>query len=135
MSDHQQDEPVELGIGLPTAVAIIDAARAAEDLAEDAVGEDMQDAETPEDEPAELDDSLRGLIDGLNEEEQATLIGLTWVGRGDYDASEWPEVMRLARERNVAGTAAAYLMDTEMLGDLLSEGLAALGHPAEAEER
>ena len=126
---------MELGIGLPTAVAIIDAARAAEELAEDAVGEDMQDAETPEDEPAELDDSLRGLIDGLNEEEQATLIGLTWVGRGDYDASEWPEVMRLARERNVAGTAAAYLMDTEMLGDLLSEGLAALGHPAEAEER
>ena len=82
-----------------------------------------------------MDGSLRGLIDDLNEEEQATLIALTWIGRGDYEASEWREALRLARERNADATAAKYLSETEMLGDLLSEGAAALGHPAEVEER
>lgn len=79
--------------------------------------------------------ALAGMIDDLNEQEQATLIALTWIGRGDYDVSEWAEALRLARERNANATAAKYLVETEMLGDLLSEGLAALGHPAEEEER
>lgn len=137
MSDNQQDpdEPIEIGISMPTLIAIIDGARAAEELDEEALNEEMQDKETPEDDPAEMGETLRGLIDDLNEEEQATLIALTWVGRGDYEASEWTEVLRLARERNAAGTAATYLIETEMLGDLLSEGLAAIGHPAEEVER
>lgn len=129
------DEPIELGISMPTLVAIIDNARAAEEWDEEATNEEMQDKETPEDDSSEMGNTLRGLIDDLNEEEQATLIALTWVGRGDYDVSEWAEVMRLARERNAAGTAGSYLVETEMLGDLLSEGLAAIGHPAEEVER
>ena len=135
MSDTPQDEPIELGIAMPTIVAIIDAARAMEEMDEEAINEEVQDTETPEDGSGDMDDILRGLIDDLNEEEQATLIALTWIGRGDYDVSEWPEALRLARERNAAATAAKYLVETEMLGDLLSEGLAALGHPAEEEER
>jgi len=135
MSDTPQDEPVELGISLATVVAIIDTARASEELEEEAENEEMQDKETPEDDPSEMGEGLRGLIDDLNEDEQATLIALTWIGRGDYEVSEWPEALRLARERNAGATAAKYLVETEMLGDLLSEGLAALGHPAEDEER
>ena len=137
MSDTSpmRDEPVELAIAMPTLVAIIDAARATEELDEEAINEEMQDKETPEDGSEAMDGSLRGLIDDLNEEEQATLIALTWIGRGDYEASEWRTALRLARERNVDATAAKYLSETEMLGDLLSEGAAALGHPAEVEER
>jgi anthranilate phosphoribosyltransferase len=134
MSDTPDEAP-ELGITMPTVVAIIDAARAAEELDEEATNEEMQDKETPEDDPSEMGEGLRGLIDDLNEEEQATLIALTWVGRGDYDASEWAEALRLARERNATGTAAKYLVEMEMLGDLLSEGLAAMGSPAEEVER
>ena len=129
------DEAPELGINMPTVVAIIDAARAAEELDEEATNEDMQDKETPEDDPGEMGETLRGMIDDLNESEQAALIALTWIGRGDYDASEWSEALRLARERNAAGTAAKYLVEMEMLGDLLSEGLAAMGSPAEEVER
>ena len=128
-------EPVELAISMVTAVAVIDAARTAEELDEEATNEDMQDKESPEDDAGQLGDGLRGLIDDLNEEEQATLIALTWIGRGDYAAGEWEEALRLARDRNADGSAAKYLVETEMLGDLLSEGLAALGHVAEAEER
>ncbi len=134
MSDTPDDMP-ELGIPMPTVVAIIDAARAAEELDEESSNEEMQDKETPEDDPGEMGEGLRGLIDDLNEEEQATLIALTWVGRGDYEVGEWAEALRLARERNAAGTAAKYLVETEMLGDLLSEGLAAMGRPAEEVER
>ena len=134
-STKQPDEPVELGISLATVVDIIDLARVGEELDEEGINEDVQDKETPEDDPGEMGESLRGLIDDLNEEEQATLIALTWIGRGDYDVAEWAEALRLARERNAGGTAAKYLVETEMLGDLLSEGLAALGHTAEGEAR
>ena len=134
-SNSPADEPVELAISMLTVVAVIDAARAAEELDEEAANEDMQDKETPEDDPGEMSDGLRGLIDDLNEDEQATLIALTWIGRGDYEPTEWKEALRLARERNAGGTAGKYLVETEMLGDLLSEGLAALGHVAEEEER
>ena len=49
-------------------------------------------------------------------------------GRGDYDALEWKEVLRLAKER---GDAAEYLTNMELFGDYLSEGVAAFGYLAE----
>ena len=35
-------------------------------------------------------EELRELIDDLNVDEAAELVALVWVGRGDYDAAEWP---------------------------------------------
>ncbi|RVC39822.1 DUF3775 domain-containing protein, partial [Mesorhizobium sp. M4A.F.Ca.ET.090.04.2.1] len=45
------------------------------------------------------EEELRELIDDLNVDEAAELIALAWVGRGDYDASEWADALAAARER------------------------------------
>jgi hypothetical protein len=133
MSDRTDpDDEVDLIVSLATIAGIIDAARAVGELQEEAANEDVQDEEVPdENDPDALADSLKGLIDELNEDEQAALIALTWIGRGDYDSSQWEEALRLARERNEAGTAPEYLTNMELLGDYLSEGVAAFGLPAE----
>ena len=126
------EDEVDLVVSLDTIVGIIDAARSVGELQEESTNEDLQDPEVGDDvDPDGLEGTLKGLIDELNEDEQAALIALTWIGRGDYDTSEWKELLRLAKERNEAGTAAAYLMGMEMFGDYLSEGVAAFGFSAE----
>ena len=127
---------MDLGIGLDTVAAIIDSARAVEELEEDEANEDLQDEENPDDnDPEAMAEALEERIDSLNEDEQAALIALAWVGRGDHEAEDWAEALRLARERNENGSASTYLMGMDMLGDLLSEGLAAFGVSAEEIER
>ena len=32
---------------------------------------------------------LRGFIDRMDEEEQAALVAVMWIGRGAFDADEW----------------------------------------------
>ena len=103
MSDRPEDDDVDLGITTPTVVSIIDAARAVDEMEEDESNEDLQDEENPEDsDPDALAEALEEQINALNEDEQAALIALAWVGRGDYDAEDWEEALRLARERNEA---------------------------------
>ncbi|MFC0407297.1 DUF3775 domain-containing protein [Roseomonas elaeocarpi] len=135
MSDRPErddDEDFDLGIAVPTVVGIIDTARQVDEMEEDVENEDMQDEEAPDDsDPDGLAEMLEEQIDALNEDEQVALIALAWVGRGDYETDDWEEALRLARERNERGGAAAYLMGLEMLGDLLSEGLSAFGIAAE----
>jgi hypothetical protein len=132
MSDSAENGDFELPIAVEVVVGIIDAARAVDELEEDEENEEMQEPDAPDDSgPEGLEGVLRGLIDDLNEDEQAALITLTWIGRGDRDASEWNEAFALAKERNAEGPAADYLVGMEMLGDLLSEGLAAFGIIAE----
>jgi hypothetical protein len=133
MSDRTDpDDDTDLIVSLATIAGIIDAARASGELQEEAANEDVQDEEVPdESDPDALAGSLKGLIDELNEDEQAALIALTWIGRGDYDASQWDEALRLARERNEDASAASYLGDMELFGDYLAEGVAAFGLPAE----
>ncbi|MBX3598500.1 MAG: DUF3775 domain-containing protein [Rhizobiaceae bacterium] len=69
---------------------------------------------------------LRALIEDLNEDEASELVALAWIGRGDFDASEWTEALAAARQRSPKRTA-RYLMGMPMLGDYLEEGLEALG--------
>ena len=71
-------------------------------------------------------EELRELIADLNVDEAAELIALAWLGRGDYDATEWSEAVSEARQRNVRKTA-EYLLGMPMLGDWLEEGLEAIG--------
>src|ERR1700757_1627164 len=35
---------------------------------------------------------LAAIIRGLNEDEQVDLVALTWLGRGDGDLADWPEI-------------------------------------------
>jgi hypothetical protein len=75
------------------------------------------------------EEELREVIAGLNEDERHDLIGLVYIGRGDLEPEEWVEAVRLAREREDASSVptADWLLGIPNLGDLLDEGLAALG--------
>lgn len=70
---------------------------------------------------------LRALIGDLNVDESAALIALAWIGRGDFDATEWADAVAEAQERGAGRKAARYLMGMPMLGDWLEEGLEAMG--------
>ncbi len=70
---------------------------------------------------------LRALINDLNVDEAAELIALAWIGRGDFDASEWEDVVAEARQRGQGRRASSYLLGMPMLGDWLEEGLEAIG--------
>lgn len=69
---------------------------------------------------------LHELISDLNVDEAAELVALAWLGRGDYDASEWQDAVAEARARSNRRTA-KYLLGMPMLGNWLEEGLDALG--------
>ena len=70
------------------------------------------------------EDQIRGVIEGLNVDEQAELVALVWVGRGDFEPEEWPVAIRRAHERSLHATS-RYLMGIPNVGDLLEEGLSA----------
>lgn len=69
---------------------------------------------------------LKAFLDDLNEDEQAEMVALVWLGRGDYDAQDWETILTEARERHT-GPTTEYLLGTPLLPDLLEEGLNALG--------
>ena len=69
---------------------------------------------------------MRAFIGGLNEDEQADLVALAWIGRGTYTAEQFDEAAATARaERNTP--TETYLLGIPLLGDYLSEGLEQMG--------
>ena len=76
------------------------------------------------DNPARLE--LYEAIESLSDDEQAVLVALVWIGRGDMDAGEWEGAVSLATERR-RGPTVDYLMGIPLLGDYLSDGAAAVG--------
>ncbi len=129
MPPRSEDEEFDLGISLESVAAIVDAARAVQEGEESgalAREEDEEEGLDAEDEENMDEDALRAFIADLNEDEQASLIALAWIGRGDYSGEEWEEARTLAKERNIRDPA-EYLLGIEMLGDMLEEGLAELG--------
>lgn len=78
---------------------------------------------------------LHDFIDGLNEDEQASLVALMWIGRESFEAEELAEAMTTARAERSSPTA-DYLMGEPRLADLLEAGLDALGiSPGEIEDQ
>ncbi|WP_224824980.1 DUF3775 domain-containing protein [Cognatishimia sp. MH4019] len=69
---------------------------------------------------------LRGFIDNLNEDEQASLVAVMWIGRDSFDADDLEEAKATAREEATTPTA-DYLLGTPHLADHLENGLDALG--------
>lgn len=69
-------------------------------------------------------------IDSLNEDEQAHLVALTWVGRGTFDPSEFNEAVEMARQEKINPTS-EYLLGIPLLADYLENGLELLGYPVE----
>jgi hypothetical protein len=80
------------------------------------------------------EEELREVIAGLNEDERHDLIALVYVGRGDLEPEEWVEAVRLAREREDRGSlsTADWLLGIPNLGDLLDEGINAMGRSCAA---
>jgi hypothetical protein len=69
---------------------------------------------------------LRSAINSLSTDDQAILVALAWIGRGDFSAAEFDRAVVMAFERHAAETA-GYLMGLPLLGDLLELGAAACG--------
>lgn len=73
---------------------------------------------------------LKAFIDGLNIDEQVSLVALVWVGRGTYESDELAEAMTTARSERVNKTS-AYLLGVPLLAEYLEEGLQKLDYSAE----
>jgi len=69
-------------------------------------------------------------IAALNEDEQASLVALVWVGRGTYSADELEEAIETARAERTNPTE-DYLLGIPLLADFLEEGLEKLGYSIE----
>lgn len=65
-------------------------------------------------------------IAGLDERQQAELVALFWIGRGDFEPEEWEEAVTEAADRREVSTS-VYLMGQPLLGTMLVEGLERLG--------
>lgn len=66
---------------------------------------------------------ITAVISDLNDDAQADLVALMWLGRGD---GSWRELRDLAAQEHTDATA-QYLCGTPLLADYLLAGLAALG--------
>jgi hypothetical protein len=79
-------------------------------------------------------EEVEGFIDALNDDEQAHLVALAWIGRGTYEADELQEAADMALAEH-ANETARYLLGMPLLPDYLEEGLEKLGiSPQEVED-
>lgn len=76
---------------------------------------------------------LRAFIEGLNEDEQASLVAVMWIGRETFGPDELEEAIDTARVEKT-GPTARYLLGVPLLADFLEDGLDALGISVEDAE-
>jgi len=72
--------------------------------------------------PAGMRDEAAAMIDSLNVDEQAELVALTWIGRGDYEPPELEVAVKEAKER-ARGPASGLLFEIEAFPSHLENGL------------
>ena len=78
-------------------------------------------------------DELKGFIRDLNEDEQASLVALAWIGRGSFGPEELDEALATARAERTNRTD-DYLLGMPLLPDYLEEALDRLGYSVEDAE-
>lgn len=61
-------------------------------------------------------------VEDLEPDQQAELVALMWIGRGDMEPEEWEEALELAADRH-EGATAEYLLSHPHVADYLDEGL------------
>ena len=66
-------------------------------------------------------DELRKEIMGLNERQQAELVALLWIGRGDAEPDAWEVTVQMARERGDTPTE-HYLLGQPLAAEHWEEG-------------
>lgn len=73
---------------------------------------------------------FKSTVEDLEPDQQAQLVALFWVGRGDYTVEEWDDAVKEAgRLRN--RRTAEYLIAHPLLADDFEEGLEQLGYSCE----
>jgi Protein of unknown function (DUF3775) len=78
-----------------------------------------------EDEDARRREAVE-FVAGLNVEEQTDLLALIWLGRGDYELSEWDAALTEAEAR-IAARDPDYMIGDAALAEYLGDGLEAFG--------
>lgn len=76
---------------------------------------------------------LTAFIENLNDDEQAHLTAIAWVGRGSFDAEDYAEAVMTARSEKTTPTS-DYLMGMPHLAENLEAGLDAMGIDVDGEE-
>ncbi|MER5173137.1 DUF3775 domain-containing protein [Thioclava sp. GXIMD2076] len=76
---------------------------------------------------------LKGFIAAMNEDEQADLTAIMWIGRDTYDAEDLEDAIEMARTEASVPTA-EYLLDNPLLAEHLELGAEALGIDLEEAE-
>ena len=71
-------------------------------------------------------EEIRERIQGLTEREQAELVALMWIGRGDAEPEEWEETVQLAQELK-EGPTPRYLLRHPLVAEHWEEGAIRLG--------
>jgi len=97
-----------------------------EDTGSDAILEDLNDDATRSE--------VAQFIAGLNIDEQAGLVALTWVGRGSFSPGEFADALETAKAEHVNRTE-DYLLGIPILADYLEEGLEKMGYSVEEVEK
>lgn len=83
--------------------------------------------EVLQDSPGDLSrEEVRLEIRGLNRRQQAELVALLWLGRGDAEPEDWEETVRLADESRERPTE-DYLLGQPLVADLWADGLERIG--------
>ncbi|MGE0388488.1 MAG: DUF3775 domain-containing protein [Gammaproteobacteria bacterium] len=72
-------------------------------------------------------------IAALDADQQAELVALMWIGRGDFGADEWAQALAEALARANSRTA-DYLLGTPLVAIYLEEGLLAVEEDGSAGE-
>lgn len=72
------------------------------------------------------DRELEAFIEALNEDEQANLVAIAWVGRGAFEAEEFDQAVATALAEKSVPTS-QYLMGMPHLAENLEAGLEAMG--------
>ncbi len=70
---------------------------------------------------------LRAAFEDLEPAEQAEVVALMWVGRGDFEPDDWVEARSEAKSAWNPRTA-DYILATPLAADYLEEGVAAFGY-------
>ncbi|TCM87642.1 uncharacterized protein DUF3775 [Rhodovulum steppense] len=77
---------------------------------------------------------LRAFIGAMNEDEKASLVALTWIGRETFDPEDLAEAVETAKAEATTPTE-DYLVNMPLFADYLEAGLDALGiNPTDLEE-
>lgn len=71
---------------------------------------------------------LEASLRRLGEDEQADLLAMLWLGRGDVDAEDWEEACDRTDEELGRSDAVALLLDSPHLAAHLTEALQQLGY-------